>query len=142
MSIRETNMTRWYWEQRGGILIEEFLVMPPSPGVGKRLIDGLIILGPERKRLIKSGNRIDLAGRDVVAIQTKNGRLGMNLMGQTLFTAKLLESHGPRSIESIALCKVNDIKLKPLLESHSGCKVIVCPTEICCSRYSRLDDMD
>jgi hypothetical protein len=67
----------------------------------------------------------------VVAIQTKNSRLGMYLMGQTLFTLKLLEAMGPSSIESVALCATDDAHLRPLLEAHSGCKVVVCPSEIC-----------
>jgi len=131
MSIRETQMTLWYWEQRGGTLIEEFLVVPRSTGAARRLIDGLIILGEEQRRLSRVKRAISIAGKDVVAVQTKNARLGMSLMGQTLFTAKLLESFKPRSIESIALCSVDDALLRPLLESHPGCKVVVCPQEVC-----------
>jgi hypothetical protein len=131
MSRRETDMTLWYWEQRGGTLAEEFLVVPRAPGIGRRLIDGLIVLGGEKRRLPLGGRTTDIAGRDVVAIQTKNSRLGMYLMGQTLFTAKLLEAFKPRSIESVALCAVDDIKLRPMLEAYAGCKVVVCPPEIC-----------
>jgi hypothetical protein len=131
MSLHETEMTVWYWKQRGGTLVEEFLAVPRSPGVGQRLIDGLIILGEETERVSRGRPRfIDIAGRDVVAVQTKNSRLGMYLMGQTLFTARLLEAFKPRSIESIALCSADDERLRPLLEAH-GCKVVVCPPEIC-----------
>ena len=124
-------MTRWYWEQRGGTLVEEFLVVPKAPGVGRRLIDGLIVLGEEKRCLPLGGRTIDIKGKDIVAVQTKNMRLGMYLMGQTLFTAKLLESFGPRSVESVALCAVDDEVMRPLLEAYAGCKVVVCPAEIC-----------
>jgi hypothetical protein len=131
MSRRETDMTVWYWNQRGGTLIEEFMAVKRGPNHAQRLIDGLIILGGEKQRLPRGERRVDIRGKDVVAIQTKNGRLGMYLMGQALFTLKLVESMGPRSIESIALCAMDDAHLRPLLEAHAGCKVIVCPTEIC-----------
>jgi hypothetical protein len=42
----------------------------------------------------------------------------MNLMGQTLFILKLLESIGPRSVESIALCALDGARLRPFLEAH------------------------
>ena len=131
MSRRETDMTLWYWDQRGGTLVEEFLVVPMSPNTGRRLIDGLIVLGEEKRRLPPGGRTINIAGRDVVAIQTKNSRLGMNLMGQTIFTAKLLEAHRPKSIESVALCAKDDVRLRPMLEAYPGCKVVICPSEIC-----------
>lgn len=131
MSRRETDMTVWYWEQRGGTLVEEFFLVGRAPGVGRRLIDGLIVLGDEKRRLSLGNRFIDIAGKDVVAIQTKNSRLGMYLMGQTLFTAKLLERFMPRSIESVALCASDDILLRPLLEADTRCKVVVCPSEIC-----------
>jgi hypothetical protein len=131
MSRRETDMTIWYWQQRGGVLAEEFLVVPKAPGVGRRLIDGLILLGEEKQRLPLGGRALDIAGRDVIAIQTKNSRLGMYLMGQTLFTAQLLEAFSPRSIESVALCAKDDTRLRPMLEAHAGCKVVVCPPEVC-----------
>jgi hypothetical protein len=131
MSSRETAMTVWYWEQRGGILIEEFLLVRRAPGVARRLIDGLIILGPERRRLPRGARDVDITGKDVVAIQTKNGRLGMYLMGQALFTAKLLERLNPRRIESVALCAADDAVMRPLLESFEGCRVVVCPEAAC-----------
>jgi len=131
MSTLETDMTLWYWGQRGGTLIEEFMVVKRGPQQARRLVDGLILLEGERRRLARGERCVDIRGRDVVAVQTKNSRLGMYLMGQTLFTLKLLESMGPRSIESIALCTLDDTRLRPLLEAHEGCKVVVCPSEVC-----------
>lgn len=128
-------MTRWYWEQRGGTLIEEFLVVKgEGKVVGRRLVDGLIILGEDHKCVAKGERSIDIEGKDVVAVQAKNSRLGMYLMGQTLFTAQLLERLKPRSIESIALCAKDDVVLRPILESYEGCKVVICPPEICSKR--------
>lgn len=102
-----------------------------GPDHAQRVIDGLILLGGEKRRASRGEQRIDIRDKDVVAIQTKNSRLGMSLMGQTLFTLRLLESMGPRSIESIAVCATDDALLRPLIEAHSGCKVVVCPAQIC-----------
>ena len=124
-------MTLWYWNQRGGTLIEEFMAVKRGPHHAQRLIDGLILLEGEKCRLPRGERRVDIRGKDVVAIQTKNSCLGMTLMGQTLFTLNLLASMQPRSVESIALCSADDARLRPLIESHLGCKVVVCPAEIC-----------
>lgn len=124
-------MTIWYWEQVGGMLIEEFLLVPKAPGQARRLLDGLIILGQENQRT-PVGSRINLDGKDVILIQTKNSRLGMYLMGQTLFSAQLVRHQfKPRSVRSIALCAEDDIVLRPLLEAHQDCEVVICPPEVC-----------
>ncbi|MGI9468325.1 MAG: hypothetical protein ACR2OA_14490 [Rubripirellula sp.] len=49
MSKLETPMTRWYWKQVGGTLIEEFHAVRKSPTNARRLIDGVIIHGGETK---------------------------------------------------------------------------------------------
>jgi hypothetical protein len=131
MSQRETEMTRWYWKKKvGGVLVEEFMVVPGSPTQGRRLVDGIIVMG-EKKKLMKSGSRIDITGKDVVVIQTKNRRLGMGLMGQTLFSAQLIRRLKPRSLKSVALCAADDGILRPMLEAYEGCEVFVCPPEVC-----------
>jgi len=130
MSRRETPMTHWYWSQVGGLLLEEFLVVAKSPTQGRRLLDGLIVLGVPTKRAAP-GTRLDVAGRDVIVVQAKNSRLGMYLMGQTLFSAQLVKKLGPRSIQSVALCALSDAMLQPMLEAYEGCKVVVCPPEAC-----------
>ena len=45
MSKHETWRTRRYWESVGGLLIEEYLAIPPSKDKtnSKRLIDGVIV---------------------------------------------------------------------------------------------------
>lgn len=139
MSKRETPMTLWYWQQTGGILIEEFLVVSRSPTNGPRLLDGLIILGEETLRLPR-GSMLSLQGKDVIVVQAKNSRLGMSLMGQTLFSIELAKRHNPRSILSVALCAKEDALLRPILESHPGCKVVVCPEEV--TRHTFRGDLE
>jgi len=131
MSTRETPMTVWYWKQVGGKLIEEFLVVPGCQNQGRRLLDGIIILG-ERTRRFPVGTQANLRGKDVIVVQTKNSRLGMSLMGQTLFSLDLVRKFcSPRRVRSVAICAKTDHVLQPILESHKGCKVVVCPPEIC-----------
>ena len=76
-----------------------------------------------RRELIEIG-----AGERVVIAQTKGNRLGMYLMGQALFSADLLRRRYPdAAIESVALCTIDDEVLRPLLEAHPGCRVVVAP---------------
>lgn len=128
MSKRETQLTRWYWKQRGGTLIEEYPAVKRTKSHGQRLFDGLIVLGGEYR--IAKAAEVSIEGCDVVIIQTKNSRLGMYLMGQALFSIDLIRPFNPRSIESIALCAADDDVLRPLLEQHLGCTVVVCPAKI------------
>jgi hypothetical protein len=123
MSKLETPITRWYWEKIGGLLIEEFPVVKASPGQGPRYLDGLIVLGESKSRA--SSRDFDIKGRDVIVIQTKAKRLGMYLMGQCLFSRDLVLQLGAKSVRSVALCTKDDAVLRPLLEAHEGCEVVV-----------------
>lgn len=116
-------MTRWYWKQIGGLLVEEFTLVRASPTNAPRYVDGLIVLGEPTQ--ISDSRTFDISGRDVIAIQTKARRLGMFVMGQCLFSRDLLRAHGPNSIRSIALCTRDDAALRPLLEAHEGCEVVI-----------------
>ncbi len=49
----------------------------------------------------------------------------MPLMGQTFFSAKLMERYAPASIHSVALCLHDDPDLRPLLEAYPGFEVVV-----------------
>jgi hypothetical protein len=125
MNLYETPITLWYWEQVGGTLIEEFIMVARSLSNGWRAADGLIILGGEMIRM-PLGSKVNIEGKDVIVIQTKDNVLGMNLMGQALFSRDLIiKYHNPRSVISIALCTKSDAILQPLLEAHEGCKVVV-----------------
>ncbi len=124
MSKHETPMTRLFWETVGGLLAEEFCLVRRGQSCGTRLADAVIL--PNRdKRIVEPGERIDLTGEHVIVVQAKASRLGMYLMGQTLFSAELLRSQfRPASVEAVALCLKDDSVLRPLLEAHAGCRVV------------------
>lgn len=83
-----------------------------------------------QRRIAVRGERVDINGKRVIAVQTKATRLGMYLIGQTAFTAELLRRRlQPSSVESIALCAVDDDVLRPTLEEYSDCRVVVVPPE-------------
>ena len=124
-------MTLAYWETVGGTLIEEFPLVKRGPQNSARYVDGLVILGEQKIRIPPDrASEFDpslLVGKDLIAVQAKDRRLGMYLMGQALFTRDLLQRFTPRSIKSIALCRKDDDVLRPLLEGHSGLEVVVMP---------------
>ena len=128
MSKRETPLTHWYWRQTGGLLIEEFPLVAKGADNSPRRADGLIVLGEPNE--ISAQKDFDVEGRDVIVVQTKARRLGMNLMGQCLFSLALVKQLRPTSAMSVALCTQDDAILRPLLEIHPGCQVVVCPEGI------------
>jgi hypothetical protein len=123
MSKHETPLTRWYWNKIGGLLFEEFPIVDASLDQGKRHLDGLIVLGEPKS--ISASKIFDIGGKDVIVIQTKAKRLGMYLMGQCLFSRDLVLQFGVNSVRSVALCTQDDATLRPLLEAHEGCEVVV-----------------
>jgi len=127
MSKNETWMTRWYWRQVGGTLIEEFPAVRRTQNCGQRLLDGVIVVGG--KHHIVQHEEVDLTDRDIISVQTKASRLGMTVMGQALFSLHLLERFNPRSIKSVALCSRTDSVLAPIFEQYSNMEVVVCPEE-------------
>jgi len=129
MSKHETPMTRWYWEQIGGTLIEEFPVVRHGKDCSGRWIDGVIL--PDGERRIARVSEVSLKGQRVIAVQAKDRRLGMGLLGQALFSARLLRKFEPASIESVALCRVVDRALADLMCEFPEVKVVLCPKEIC-----------
>jgi hypothetical protein len=139
MSKHETPITRWYWQKLGGLLVEEYCLI--ERGAHRRLADAIVL--PEREtRLAHRGEQITIApGERVVVLQTKDARLGMYLMGQTLFSAKLLRDRFPEAkIESVALCTTDDAKLRPLLEAHTECRVVVAPQSLRRQKQGRRGD--
>lgn len=122
MSKHETWRTRMYWESVGGLLIEEFIAVKGNMEQGTRPVDGLIVLGEETK--IHEGNTYDLAGKDVIVMQTKRGRLGMYLLGQAYFSKFLIEKHNPKSVNSVAICGRNDKVMQELANEH-GVEIVV-----------------
>jgi len=124
MSKLETPLTRRYWEETGGSLIEEFLAVPGSTDRGKRLLDGVIIPGEAFER--KSARAVDLEGKNIIVVPTKVGRLGMYFLGQALFSARLMERFRPVSIRSVAICTKGDAVLEPLAKEY-GIEVVIYP---------------
>lgn len=125
MSKHESPMTRWYWRQVGGTLIEEFCAVPRSDTCGTRVLDAVIIKGGRRIRARQSD--VEIKGKDIIVVQTKARRLGMYLMGQVFFSTQLMKRFKPRSIEAVALVARDDGVLRPLLEQYKGMRVVVCP---------------
>lgn len=117
MSKHETWRTRKYWEQVGGLLIEEFIAVSGSEHQGRRPIDGLIVLNEGKS--IHNSNTYDLTNKDVIVIQTKSGRIGMYLLGQAYFSKFLIERHKPRTIKSVAICGKTDIVMEELAKLHN-----------------------
>jgi hypothetical protein len=128
MSLHETPMIRWYWEQVGGTLIEEFHAVRSSPTNARRHLDAVIIRGGERRTA--RSREVSLADKDVIVVQAKALRLGMYLMGQVLFSARLIERFQPRSVLSVALVRYDDSVMRELLEAYPGMKVEICPAEV------------
>ena len=104
MSKRETWRTKRYWDSVGGLLIEEFQAIKPNQkeGIGKRHLDGIIVLGEKKKHQV--GGTYDFKGKDIIVVQTKANRLGMYLMGQALFSSEIMKRYKPRSIKTVAIC--------------------------------------
>jgi len=87
-------------------------------------MDGVIVHGLETRRAAPGG-AIDLTGASITVIQAKARRLNMALMGQSFFSAKLMEKFSPSSIHSVLLCLQDDPVLRPLIEAYGGFEVVV-----------------
>ena len=132
MSKHETPMTRWYWQHvlKQGTLIEEYVAVDKAgdDSNARRLMDGLVIMsGPFE---ISDDVHQNITDKDVVIIQSKNKRLGMSLMGQTLFSRGLILKKKPKSVRSVALCREDDKEMHALLLAHPGIEVYICPAEV------------
>jgi len=127
MSKHETPMTRWYWQQVGGTLIEEFVAVKAARNCGRRILDGVIFKDGEF--MIAQQSEISLEDKDLIVIQAKASRLGMYLMGQAFFSAQLILRFNPRSVLSVALCNQDDKVLRPLFEQYQNMKLVVCPVQ-------------
>ena len=124
MSKHETPLTRRYWEEIGGTLVEEFPAVFRGTGNAQRLLDGLIIQG--EPKVIAKATEVTIKGKNIIVLQTKANRLGMNLMGQAIISKKLMERFEPNSIRSVAICTEGDSVLEPLLEDY-GIELVIYP---------------
>jgi hypothetical protein len=134
MSLRETPMVRWYWEQVGGTLIEEFLAVRRTKANGPRLLDAVIL--PKGEKRIAHWRDVSIEGEDVIVVQAKASRLGMYLMGQAVFSVDLIKRFGPASVRSIALCRAGDAVLEPFLKRYPEVEVVVVPKQVASSGHT------
>lgn len=122
MSKRETPLTRRFWSEFGGILVEEFMAVPVGKGHARRLIDGLIIKSSTTE--LAQNKTMELSGHGLVVIQTKASRLSMSLLGQVLFSMELMRQFQPSSVEGVAVCTKGDRILEDLAATY-GIRVVV-----------------
>ena len=122
MSKLETPLTRRYWREIGGTLIEEFPAVRSGLNQGRRLLDGVVLL--DSPHLIANHREVEIENRDIVVIQTKASRLGMYLLGQALFSRHLMMPFRPSSVDTVAICTKGDAVLEPLAAEY-GIKVVV-----------------
>ena len=119
MSKHETPLTLRYWKSVGGTLMLEFRAVKESKCQGRRLLDGVIVLGGPKRVLTRAEHDSQIIeGKDIIAVQTKTGRLGMYLLGQALFSRDLMRAFGPRSVRTVAICERDDEVLRPLAERY------------------------
>jgi hypothetical protein len=125
MSKSETWRTREFWKSVGGLLIEEFQAIPASKekNIGKRVIDGVIVLGV--KKGIQAGGKYDIKGKNVIVIQTKSNRLGMSLMGQAFFSREIIKQFHPKSIKTVVIAGKGDSEMEALCKRFNIEVVII-----------------
>ena len=89
MSKHETPMTEGFWQSSArGLFIAEYPLVQRGTDRAPRLVDGLILPDEPHGRG-KWRDCASLTGKRVIVVQTKTGRMGMYLMGQALFSARL-----------------------------------------------------
>ena len=92
---------------------------------------------PHRRAIFRDYD--NLADRNVIVVQTKASRMGMSLMGQALFSARLVVAQGAKSVRSILLCAGSDSALLPLLKPFPEVEVWIYDKnnlEICNRMYA------
>jgi hypothetical protein len=132
MSKYEQPMIERYWRSVGGALFLEFPMVKRSADSGPRWLDGLIV--PDLAQgmwrwaeAVEQGFTPEevIKDRHIIAVQAKNSRLGMNVMGQAVFTVGLFERFRPASVKSVALVRGDDATLSPLLKPFPAVQVVV-----------------
>jgi hypothetical protein len=126
MSTRERPLIEKYWQRVGGTIVFEFPMVRGSATCGKRYLDALILPNGETK--IAKAQDVSLAGEDIIIVQAKYNRLGMNLMGQAVFSIELMRKFNPKSICSIVICTKDCSVLRPLLDKYPEVEVVVIGT--------------
>ncbi len=113
MSKYEDPMICWYWDRVGGTLCKEFTAVRKGGNCERRSLDAIIL--PKKPK----GTQYEptLQDQHVIVVQAKANRLGMPLMGQTLFSGMLVKQNfNPGPLMSVALCKEKNPELHRLLK--------------------------
>jgi hypothetical protein len=125
MSKLESPLTEGFWQtSANGAFIPEYPIVQRGVHQERRCADA-VILPDEPHRRATYWEYPSLAGRHVIVVQTKASRMGMYLMGQALFSARLVSSLGAASVRSILLCQAPDSALLPLLSPFPEVEVWV-----------------
>ena len=115
MSKHETPMTLAFWQHcANGALMEEYRLVAKATDRSPRYADAIILPDMPMQRYQRS-EHIDLKGKNIIVVQAKARRMGMYLMGQALFSARLAIQIGAISVRSILLCTKSDAAMLPLL---------------------------
>lgn len=108
-------MTEGFWQAEArGAFIAEYPLVFRAEDQSPRRVDALILPDQPHGRAHFSDYPY-ISGQHVIIVQTKTGRMGMYLMGQALFSARLALAAGAASVRSILLCHKTDAALLPLL---------------------------
>lgn len=138
MSKLETPMTEAFWQAHAkGAFVAEYPLVRRSKAkqCSTRLCDAAIFPGEAHGRASVQ-DYPSLSGRDVILVQTKCSRMGMYLMGQALFSARLALASGAKSVRSVLLCCYSDAALLPLLAPFPEVEVWTCHlTTLFCLRH-------
>ena len=125
MSKRETPMTEAFWQEHArGAYIPEYCIVGRTADCGGRYVDALILPDEPHGRA-RFADYATLTDRNVIVVQTKASRMGMYLMGQALFSARLALACGAKSVRAILLCTAPDSVLLPLLKDFPEVEVWV-----------------
>ncbi len=125
----EKELIEKYWKWRRGTLVREYEMVKQDKKarVQFRRLDAIIILNRDHKKITrKEFEDRGLSERDEIEfIQANALRLGMGLMGQTLFSRSLMNNKirekgwKLKARRWIALCKKGDAKPGALLSDYA-----------------------
>jgi hypothetical protein len=126
MSKHETPVTEGFREAVApGAFIPEYPLVRRTPRQSSRWADALILPNEENRRATPA-DYPSIKGHNVIVVQTKARRMGMYLMGQALFSARLAKAQGAATVRSVLLCNQPDSALLPLLVSFPEVEVWLC----------------
>ncbi|MEP1353253.1 MAG: hypothetical protein ABJX32_06130 [Tateyamaria sp.] len=123
MSKHETPLTEQFWKEVcNGAYLPEFMLVSRTSNQARRLADAVILTDRPHGRAQRS-DYPNLNGENVVVVQTKAHRLGMNVMGQAVFSARLLKNLGANAVRSIILVTAEDAAMQNLLDDFPEVEV-------------------